>query len=68
MDSTLVAVLLGIPPVSGLMANWEMVLAVWLQTYTKLPAGSVVINTGKVPAVNGDFISAVATPVVLSME
>ena len=61
-------VLAGIPPVSGLITNWKMFLGMELQTYKKVPAGLVTANKGWVPAVNGDFISWVVTPVVLSME
>jgi hypothetical protein len=50
-------------PVVASIENAEMVFAVWLPTYMNFPFGSITSNNGAPPAVNGELVIWVRTPV-----
>jgi hypothetical protein len=54
-------------PETGSIANAEPAFAALSNTYANLPDGSVLTNTGTVPAENGDPATALKAPFVASM-
>src|SRR5579863_9861882 len=50
-------------PVVASIVNAEIIFAVWLPVYRNFPFGSITSNEGALPAVNGELVISVRTPV-----